>query len=1032
MALPPPPQSNILWQLQIEMGRVIGPLSTEQLLFRIREGLVTGQEKIRRYPNGPWVSVSREPIFYDELLSALEKTQSYENDNGDQPSQLKSFTKTTPPEADPDATAIRRGQQPPPADDNDFTSPTLQSEPGDEDSSAPKSSVSRPKSVSGPQGLEDFNGKNSELNFSEIEARGLLMQKMNRNGPDNLVELKKKGTSQSHLPAETGSSQMGPPTPPTNFTRGVGGMEMRAPKKIPPKGNPLRFLAFALIVGAAGVGYVLYGESSRKSAIDQESFGLISPKITVKTKLSESEQIKREREIFALLFQDTAEDYFKAQVLSARVIEGAPNLSDPRGLLCISHFHLWPYVAQNSTDFETVQAGRRAARMLDPRGLDGLHCEVAYLMMMGKYKEALGIIDHTAALREVPESPVLYSMKAEILAAEKKFQEAALWAAQAQTLWPNWLYPYYQQGLYLEETAQFEQAIKVFQGILTANANHRASVIELGSLMFSQMQRPDQAEAMLLKGAAMPGRILKSQEAKANFILAQLMQAKNNIPKALLFAERAFQMNSGDLHVRDLLIKLGGNPNAIIANRKANELVFIGDQYFRSGDYLFAQAQYKTAFEQEPTNALAASKAAKCLWLLSQSQDAISWARRAIKADPMMALAYFQAADYLSQQYNFQAAGEVLNMGVQKLPNNAEILRGFGLVEIRRNNARDAIAYLERAFKVFDNDEETLVLLAQAYAMSGNGDDAQKALTIATRAIQVEDTNPEAQVIYAKTLAMLKGVDAGIDYMKELVAKYSYSPEFRMGLAELYRTAERYSQAQIEYERLVLMDANDKKAALGLGESYQAQGILDKALKKYLSAAVLDPSDPEPLIKAGLVYHEAGRYPEAISQFQRGLAVSPSFPKANYYIGRARLDSKDFKGAIAAAEAEKKINPQLADPYILEGEVYLQARDYNRCANEFQQAVRYRPKGAANYTKLALCQELAGNLEIAEAMLAIALSQESGYAEIYKIQGNISERKGENQAAIQAYQKYLVLAPNAVDRREVESRLERMGAPVGP
>ena len=996
-------------------------MSTDQLLFRIREGLITGQEKIRRYPEGPWIVVSREPLFYDELLKVLEKTQitpsqETEDKKKSEPSE-RAHSNTEGPPNDPDSTQIRPG--PPQSKPPESKESVHSNKPADPTRNSDLKFVN---SFSGelPEGFENKTRKDQPLDFSKISQESLLMRKADRSNPQ---ESNPEGTrSTQRLPTKV--TDFTNPLPSTNIVRSS---ELKSAQGKKNKG--LSFLALGLVAASMALAVVYIFTDEKTESID-EAFGLMGPKSSVKTSLKESEQMNHEREIFKLLFTDTIENYFKAQVLSTRLIEGAPNLSDPRGLLCISHAHLWPFVNQNSGDYEIVQAARRSARMVDAKGLDGLHCEVSYLMMMGKYNEALGVIDHAANSRELPESPVLYSMKAEILAAGKKFQDAALWAAQAQKLWPDWLFPYYQQATYLEETGQYESAAQMFQNILTRNPQHRASLVELGYLQAMYLQKNDQAIANLSKAVGMPGRILKSIEAKGNFILARELSQKNDLIKAKLFAERAFQMNSSDLKIRDLLIKLGGNPNAIIANRKANEIVFVGDQYFRAGDYLFAQAQYKTAFEQDPSNALAASKAARSLWLLSQSQEAIAWTQKAIKADPKLSLPYYQAADYMSQQFNFQGAAEVLASGIQRLPNSAEILRGFGLVEIRRNNPRDAIAFLERAFKIFDNDEDTLVLLAQAYAMSGTGEDVQKASTMATRALQLEDTNPEAQVIFARTLAMLKGVDAGVDYMKELVAKYAYTPEFRRGLATLYASADRFEQAQIEYERLALMEPNDKKTMMGLAECFQAQGQLDKALKKFLAAGALDPSDPEPLIKSGLVYLEAGRQNEAINHFQRGLAVSPSFPKANYYIGRAYLEKKDFKSALAAAAAEKKINPQMADPYILSGEIYLQARDYTHCSTEYQQAVKFRPKGAENYVKLALCQELSGNIEIAESMLIIALNQESGYAEIYKVQGNISEHKGDTQAAIQAYQKYLVLAPNAADHKDIEGRLARLGSPV--
>jgi len=56
-------------------------------------------------------------------------------------------------------------------------------------------------------------------------------------------------------------------------------------------------------------------------------------------------------------------------------------------------------------------------------------------------------------------------------------------------------------------------------------------------------------------------------------------------------------------------------------------------------------------------------------------------------------------------------------------------------------------------------------------------------------------------------------------------------------------------------------------------------------------------------------------------------------------------------------------------------------------------------------------------------MLSHAAVQEQGLADIYKEQGAIYELKGEVQHAIEAYNQYFVLDPNAPDRAQIEQRI---------
>jgi len=66
-------------------------------------------------------------------------------------------------------------------------------------------------------------------------------------------------------------------------------------------------------------------------------------------------------------------------------------------------------------------------------------------------------------------------------------------------------------------------------------------------------------------------------------------------------------------------------------------------------------------------------------------------------------------------------------------------------------------------------------------------------------------------------------------------------------------------------------------------------------------------------------------------------------------------------------------------------------------------------------------------LDGAQASLDIALTMESGSADIYREQGSIFESKGDLPAAAAAYNKYLTLSPNAPDKNEVENRINSLG-----
>jgi tetratricopeptide (TPR) repeat protein len=211
-----------------------------------------------------------------------------------------------------------------------------------------------------------------------------------------------------------------------------------------------------------------------------------------------------------------------------------------------------------------------------------------------------------------------------------------------------------------------------------------------------------------------------------------------------------------------------------------------------------------------------------------------------------------------------------------------------------------------------------------------------------------------------------------------------------------------------------------------LAKVLRAQGNMGEALDLLLKAAVLDPSDAEPLFLAGNIYLDIKKPDEAKLQFQRVLTINKNFPLVYYHLGRAALLQNDPREALAQAELEKRAMPNVADAYLLAADAHAQMQQFSNCATEYQKAIKLRPQNAATYVKNAQCYRKAGNLDAATAMLNVAATKESGLADIYKEQGAIYELKGDVAHAIEAYNQYFVLDPDAPDRTQIEDRVSAL------
>ena len=469
----------------------------------------------------------------------------------------------------------------------------------------------------------------------------------------------------------------------------------------------------------------------------------------------------------------------------------------------------------------------------------------------------------------------------------------------------------------------------------------------------------------------------------------------------------------------------------------------LGDQFARAGDHLAAQAQLKAAFDLDSKNAAIAIKIAKSLWALNQVRESILWIDRSLKLDPKNILAYTLKADYLSQKYNFSEASMALNLALRFSPNSYDILKAQAIIENRKNNTLISIAYGEKALRIYDADVELLTLLANVHMtffMSSlartKEEQDQKANAISlvqkysSKAVDLEPGWPEAQITYAKYIYVSQGNIKSENYLKTLIKNFPYTLEYRTGLAEFYELQEKYKSASEIYQQLVDTDPKDKKANFGLARSYRNMNNFSLAQKYYLAAAVLDPSDVEPLFATAQLQLELasakGNSAEvnlALNKFKTVKSINPNYPLIAYFIAKAFLELGQFPEAIEMIKDEKNRNPNLVDPYILAAEVFDRKSQYKDCAAEYSYAVKLRPAATELYVKAASCYRKSDALEIAQDMLDTAKQRESGFANIYREQGFIFEKKGLSRQAIEAFSLYLELSPNAMDRSEIQSKI---------
>ncbi len=774
-----------------------------------------------------------------------------------------------------------------------------------------------------------------------------------------------------------------------------------------------------VIVAGVALGFMLWVSSPS----GEERIHLIAPqKNQAQHELkSLASRIRQGATDFA---SDTLDGYVRAQNAFVYVVEHNSKNAELMAALCMTYLQLWPFAYQDSQDSKTIATMVQWSSQVDPAGMHSATCRAMDLIVRSRFQEAKSLVEAVLEARANETKPPInfYFLKGYLLEETGDHASAIGYFKSAQQLSPQWILPYVLEAQAYAKLEKFSDAGNLYRRVLQANPNHTVARIELGLLEYKNFDHYDQAERLLKQGLDRQDAP-KATLSRGYFGLAEIALKRSDQSKALKYAQQAFSLNSSNAAAKNLIVQIGGIEKLKRTKVKGQQLLFEGDQFFREGDCHAAQAHYKAAFEEDQRNALAAMKAAQCLWKLSFSTEAIEWLNRAIKADPKLIEAYVTLADYQSERFDFLAASRILEQARKVNPKSHEVWRGFAMVELKRNNAKGAITYGKQALKLYETDVDTHIILAQAsLAMR----DPKMAYNYAAKAVDLDVNNRQAQIVYAESLAGIQGVDVGVDHFLKLVNNYPLVSEYRLALGKMLLADERYQQAEEIFRQITRLEEKPKDAYIELSKVLKAEGNMGESLDLLLKAAVLDPADAEPLYMAGIIYLELKKPQDASVQFNRVLTINRLYPLVHYQLGRAALLMNDPKSALTFTEQEKRANPNLADAYLLAAESHTLMGQYSNCATEYQKAIKLRPQQAFIYVKLAQCYRKAGNLDAAIAMLNVASTKESGLADIYKEQGAIYELKGDATHAIEAYNQYFVLDPDAPDRTQIEERISTL------
>ena len=1009
------------WIIKDALDHVHGPYETEEILGQIENGTLTGDEFISSYPEGSWKQISTEPEFFDHMLAALTG------------SPIPKKKKST-------------------AQDSAVVDPTIQLD----DSEHPENEEKKDDSVEDekiddsfvdPEELDDV----SEIRFGDEDDENEFEQVSKTKALEPVQERKvyREVKGRSHLFEDRQALTLGEQA------------DLKRKIKKREQANRLLYLVFVLAIGLLLSYFFIEDEVGIEDQDNKVVYRLRLPE-QAKTQFKVTDLKTKEealvRSIRALAFDEPKKTILALDFLNS-ILQSEPR--NERGLLltCNSNFQIWPHTRKDSRDLYVVS---ELAKRTYASGVTGdalSTCRVVEKILYKNTDDASRIVDSYLNAEDASGTLSFYLRyyKAYLLYKEKDYTNASSFAESSVKLEPSWIPSLILLGEIYIKLNQSQNAANVFARVLKINPRHFEAIAYIAYLQFEYFSKPKVGLKFFNKAE----QILEKRDFYNKSIYSQVLSSiakaylkSGRREKAKEFGQRAFNEDPSNIQAKNILISTGSKTNV----DKADKLFMAeADQLFQEQEWKASIALYEQAYLINKKNGFAALRISKAYWEQSFVKEAIRWAELSIAAEPKRLESYIALSEYLINQYELIQASRVLSRALRISNRSFEVFRGLAKIEYLRKNYPRAEAYARRALKMYSNDSESILLLSKIIEAMG---DIEKAYAHAKAAMEVTEPSFELENYFCLLLMKTQGFTSALDYLSKREDDSGGSLMYGVIRSNMYFEDEQYKKAyDISKKVYSLLEGGTVNVVLAYARALGALDQIDASLDQYQKAFLMDPTDPSPLFKSATLLLDNKQPEGAIEQIKRVQRVTPKYPELYYYwakalkeMGTSKSDKETLLEAIKTAEQEIERNPTYVDSYLLIADAYYilggvllkQAKKlssnspnysevysemiswYKLCSRSYQKAMDLALQPGQAYISLARCQRLSGQVDLAVVSARKAGELDTSNPLIWIETALIYEQEGNQRAALKAYEKYLLIFPNAPNKEEVLGKIKKL------
>ena len=303
----------------------------------------------------------------------------------------------------------------------------------------------------------------------------------------------------------------------------------------------------------------------------------------------------------------------------------------------------------------------------------------------------------------------------------------------------------------------------------------------------------------------------------------------------------------------------------------------------------------------------------------------------------------------------------------------------LGKLLVEDAKPREALPYLERAFRLNPRDLDNAYELALAHANIGNYSQARNDVrTLLAVQDKSHQENAELHHLLAEADERLGDpLEAVREYQRAAELNPSETNIFDWGAELLLHHAaepaiEVFSKGHGSFPRSIRM-------LDGLGAAWYSNGSYEDAVRNFCQASDLNPDDPNPYLFMGeMQAAESTPSPEIEERLARFVRLQPRNAWANYYYAvslRKRWSSpdqaEDADQVKSLLQTAIQLDPKLGVAYLQLGILYSEQKNFPQAILALQQAIEVNPQLEKAHYRLAQLYRLAGESKKSQSELQV-------------------------------------------------------------